>query len=94
MHFPHPSSFQGLAYMVGNPLTHGMLKVLIAKNKEALHDSSSVQLSFINLLLVARKIADFKVRYAPAPRTMVRPGLGLTSLHFVLGVQHCQSWRA
>lgn len=51
---------QGLAYMIGNPLTHGMVKVLIAKNKDALHDSSTVQLSFINLLLAARKIPDFK----------------------------------
>lgn len=62
---------QGLAYMVGNPLTHSMLKVLIAKNKDALHDSCSVQLSFINLLLEARKIVDFKFWEVTPPEELL-----------------------
>ncbi|XP_029838453.2 condensin-2 complex subunit G2 isoform X2 [Ixodes scapularis] len=51
---------EGLAYMVRNVNTHSLLRALIAENKDAINDSTSVKKSYISLLLKSRSIAGFK----------------------------------
>lgn len=62
---------QGLAAMVGNPGTHGLLKVLIPKRKDSLNDTYAVQVSYVMLLSAARSIPGFKFWEEADPKVLL-----------------------
>ncbi|XP_077492745.1 condensin-2 complex subunit G2-like [Amblyomma americanum] len=76
---------QGLAYMTRSPKAHNLLRALIVKNKDnSLQDTHSVQLSYVSLLLEARRIPGFRFWDVTPPNDLLpllaesRPNLSLT----------------